>query len=167
MLSARTLLFFVLVFFMLILPGLGQSGKPIIIRDTDIAEGIDEEQAREKKVQNPDEAKKNIDIGNFYYKRKNYVGAILRYLTAIEYQPDSDKAYKSLVRAHKSIVKAYDSIDRTPESIGKAEEKHGRIAVAIDACTDFLSVYPDWIKSDELKNMITKLEEASSRFDNP
>ncbi|MBN2319706.1 MAG: hypothetical protein JXR49_11540 [Acidobacteria bacterium] len=167
MLSARTLLLFVPVFFMMIPPGLGQSGKPVIVRDTDIAEGIDEEKERAPKVRNPDEAKKNIDIGNFYYKRKNYVGAILRYLTAIEYQPDSDKAYKSLVKAHESIVRAYASIDRTPESLGKAEEKHGRIAVAIDAFTDFLSVYPDWIKSDELKNMITKLEETSSRLDNP
>ena len=165
MLSTRILLFIV-VCFMPILPGFGQSSKPAIIRDTDIAEGIDESEEPKPKERNPELAKDNIKVGNFYYKRKNYAGAILRYLTAIEYQPDSDKAYKSLVEAYESMVEAYESLDRTRESLDRAERQYGLISAAINAFTEFLRVNPDSGKNDDFNRMIGKLRELSSRFDN-
>jgi len=143
--------------------GFGQSDKPVIIRDTDIAEGIEDEVEQMPKERNPDEARKNIEVGNFYYKRQNYAGAILRYLTAIEYQQDSDKAYKSLVRAYESMVEAYESIDPR-DSLGNPEEKYGLISVAIEGFTEFLRIYPDFVKKDDLNRMLGKLEEISSRF---
>ena len=164
--ATRILLFFISISLMPVLPGFGQSGRPTIIRDTDIAEGIVEDEALIPKEPNPDEAKENINVGNFYYKRKNYVGAILRYLTAIEYQPDSEKAYESLVKAYESIVKAYESKDRTQEALNEAEMKYGEISLAINAFTHFLRVYTDSIRSDDIKDMKEKLEEVSSRFDN-
>ena len=166
MLSTRILLLFLAVSFMPILPGFGQSGKPSIIRDTDIAEGIDEKEESKPKEYNPELAKDNIKVGNYYYKRKNYAGAILRYLTAIEYQPDSDKAYKSLVKAYESIVKKYESIDPTRESLANAEAQYGLISAAINAFTEFLKVYPDSEKNEDFNKMIGELEEISSRFDN-
>lgn len=164
---SRVILIIVSIPLFLSFPVSGQSspdGRPAIIRDTDIAEGI--EAVKEPKELNPDEAKKNIDVGNYYRKKKNYVAAIRRYLTAIEYQPDSDKAYKSLVKAYESLVEAYESVDRTQASLLEAEGKHGKISSAIDAFTDFLSVYPDSVKCGDFRKMITKLEEILSQFDN-
>jgi tetratricopeptide (TPR) repeat protein len=155
----------VLISFLLNFPCLGQSrsgSKPAIIRDTDIAEGIEKE--KEPVERDPAKAKKNIEVGDFNYKQENYVGAIGRYLTAMEYQPDSTKAYKSLVKAYKSLVNVYESRDRTPESLDKAEARHGKIPTAIDYFTDFLSDNPDSIKGDDLRKMIAKLKEISSQF---
>lgn len=163
--SSRNMLVF-LVFFLL--PSLSVSAqsrsapKPVIIRDTDIAEGIEE--VEPEKERNPDEAEKNIDIGNFYYKQKNFVGAITRYLTAIEYQPDSNQAYKSVDKAYKSLVKAYMSLDRTPESRSRAEKRYGVIPIAVHALEDFLSNNPDSIKGDDYQKMIAKLDEIYSQF---
>ena len=166
MLSTRILLLFLFVCFMPILPGFGQSSKPSIIRDTDIAEGVGESEEPKPKERNPKLANDNIKVGNYYYKRKNYAGAILRYLTAIEYQPDSDNAYKSLVKAYESLVEAYESMDRTRESLERAEEQYGLISSAINAFTEFLRVNTDSEKNDVFTKMVGKLKEVSSRFDN-
>jgi tetratricopeptide (TPR) repeat protein len=136
--------------------------KPVIIRDTDIAEGI--EDVEPEKERDPKEAEKNIDVGNFYYKQKNFVGAITRYLTAVEYQPDSNRAYESVEKAYKSLVKAYMSLDRTPESRAKAEKRYGVIPLAVHALKDFLSNNPDSIKGDDYEEMIAKLDEIYSQF---
>jgi tetratricopeptide (TPR) repeat protein len=163
--SSKNFLVFFVVF---LLPSLSVSAqspsdpKPAIIRDTDIAEGIEE--VEPEKERNPAEAEENIDIGDFYYKQKNFVGAITRYLTAIEYEPDSDRAYKSVDKAYKSLVKAYTSLDRTPESRGRAEKRYGVIPIAIAALKDFLSKNPDSIKGDDYQEMIAKLDEIYSQF---
>lgn len=159
-------LLFLLISFVFFRPGFGQGNKPVIIRDTNIAEGVDDSETPKPKERNPELAKENIKVGEFYYKRKNYAGAILRYLTAIEYQPDSDKAYKSLVKAYESMVEAYETIDPR-ESLNDAEEQYGLMPAAIDAFKEFLRVYPDSKNKEEFNKMIGKLEEVSSRFNNP
>jgi tetratricopeptide (TPR) repeat protein len=164
--TLRNLLVFLAVFFPPALSVFAQSHpapKPVIIRDTDIAEGI--EQAEPEKEPNPAEAEENLKIGDFYYKQKNFVGAITRYLTAIEYQPDSDRAYKSVDKAYKSLVKAYTSLDRTPGSRNRAEKRYGVIPIATLALKDFLSSNPDSIKGDDYQEMIAKLDELYSQFD--
>jgi len=155
----------VLILFLPNFPCLGQSrsgSKPAIIRDTDVAEGIEKEKGPVEL--DPAKARKNIEVGDFNYKQENYVGAISRYLTAMEYQPDSAKAYKSLVKAYKSLVKAYESRDRTPESLDKTAARHGKIPTAIDYFSDFLSDNPNSIKGDDLRKMIAELKEMSSQF---
>jgi tetratricopeptide (TPR) repeat protein len=164
--SSRNLLVFFVVFFLPSLSVFAQSRsvpKPVIIRDTDIAEGI--EDVEPEKERDPAEAEKNIDIGNFYYKQKNFVGAITRYLTAIEYQKDSAQAYKSVDKAYKSLVNAYMSLDRTPESRNKAEIRYGVIPIAIQALKDFLNSNPDSVKGDDYQEMIARLDEIYSQFD--
>jgi len=78
-----------------------QKKKPVLIRDTDIEEspeaGTGKAVAREP---NPALAKKNISIGNQYFKKKNYSAAISRYLEAIEYQQDSVPAREALSKAY-------------------------------------------------------------------
>ena len=112
--------------------------KPELIRDTDIAEGkesVEDESA--PKEQNPLLAKENIDIGNFYFKRKNYTAAIQRYLDAIEYQPGSSPAHEALARAY---------------------EKNDQIAKAIDTCRDFILKNPDSPQIPEFRTRLNELE---------
>jgi pentatricopeptide repeat protein len=125
------------------LAGLGQSQtsrKPEIIRDTDIADEKENTDSTKPKEPNPLLAEQNINVGNFYFNRKNYDAAIQRYLAALEYQPESVKAYNALAKAY---------------------EKNGDVSKAIDTCKDFLQKYPDSPKSSEFRNKITKLEKKS------
>jgi tetratricopeptide (TPR) repeat protein len=99
----------------------GAAQKPGLIRDTDVADGV--ETAPEIKGPDPLLCEKNIKIGDFYYKKKNYVAAIRRYLDAIEYQTNSVRAYESLARAYekneepdKAIAAYKQFIDNNPDS---------------------------------------------------
>ena len=110
---------------------------PELIRDTDTAEGKADTEATTKKERNPILAEQNIDIGNFYFKRRNYDAAIQRYLEAIEYQPDSVRAYEALTRAY---------------------EKKGDNEKAITAYKEFIERNPDSPKSPEFRIRLAKLE---------
>jgi tetratricopeptide (TPR) repeat protein len=109
--------------------------KPGLIRDTDIADGV--ETAPEVKGPDPLLCEKNIRIGDFYYKKKNYAAAIRRYLDAIEYQTNSVRAYESLARAY---------------------EKNDEPAKAIAAYKQFIDNNPDSPKVPEFKEKLAKLD---------
>jgi outer membrane protein assembly factor BamD (BamD/ComL family) len=126
------------------LPALCQSQnsrKPELIRDTDAAEAKESADEPKPKEPNPALSEQNLTIGNFYFKNGNYAAAIQRYREAIEYQPDSFKAYESLTRAY---------------------EKNGEPARAIDAYKDFIKKYPDSPKSSEFRARLAKLEKRPS-----
>jgi len=126
------------------LPALGQSQnsrKPELIRDTDAAEAKDSTDVPKPKEPNPTLSEQNLAIGNFYFKNGNYAAAIQRYREALEYQPDSFKAY---------------------EAVGRAYEKNGEPAKAIDAYRDFIKKYPDSPKSSEFRARLAKLEKKPS-----
>jgi tetratricopeptide (TPR) repeat protein len=110
---------------------------PELIRDTDAAEDKADTEATTKKEHNPMLAEQNIEIGNFYFKKRNYDAAIQRYLEAIEYQPDSVRAYEALTRAY---------------------EKKGDNQKAITACKEFIEHNPDSPKSPEFRTRLAKLE---------
>ena len=73
--------------------------KPVLIRDTDIAEGR-ESGPEPAKDPDPARSRENLNIGNTYFKRKNYPAAISRYLEAIEWQENSIPAHEALARAY-------------------------------------------------------------------
>jgi tetratricopeptide (TPR) repeat protein len=129
----------------LTLPAFSQShnsGRPELIRDTDAAEGKETAgDAATPKEPNPMLAEQNINIGDFYLKKKNYAAAIQRYLEAIEYQP-------SLIRAYEALARAY--------------EKNGEPAKAINAYKDFIQKNPDSPKSVEFRTKLAKLEKKSN-----
>ena len=77
----------------------GQTKRPVLIRDTDKAEGKDEAEVTKPKEYDPSLAEKSLSIGNFYYKKGNYDAAVDRYREALEYQPDLTKARDALQRA--------------------------------------------------------------------
>lgn len=49
---------------------------------------------------NPWEAEKNLRVGDFYFKRKNYDAAIARYKDALRYKPDYGLAFKRMGEAY-------------------------------------------------------------------
>jgi tetratricopeptide (TPR) repeat protein len=143
--SRGRILFLILSLLFWILPALAQTQNarkpPVLIKDTDIAEGIEHEEEAEPKELNPLLAKENLEIGDFYYKRKNYRAAIHRYLEALEYQPDLIKAFEALARAY---------------------EKNDEIDKAIDTYKDFLEKYPDSPKVSDFRSKLANLEKESN-----
>ena len=110
---------------------------PALIRDTDTAEGKADTETGPKKELNPVLAEQNVKIGDFYCKKRNYDAAIQRYLEAIEYQPDSARAYEALTRTY---------------------EKKGDNEKAISAYKEFIQHYPDSPKSTEFRIRLARLE---------
>jgi tetratricopeptide (TPR) repeat protein len=122
------------------LPAFAQShnsAPPELIRDTDATE--ETTNADTAKPKEPDSAlsDQNIVIGDFYFKRRNYPAAIRRYLEALEYGPNSIRAYEALARAY---------------------EKNGEPTKAINAYKDFIQKNPDSPKSAEFRSRLAKLE---------
>ena len=111
--------------------------KPALIRDTDVAEGKEEVPENKEMKYSPMLAEKNVTVGNFYMKRKNYVAAIERYREAIEYQPNHVEAYQALVRAY---------------------ERNGEKAKAAQVCRDFIQKYPESPKVRDFQAKLPKLE---------
>ena len=135
----KLLICFVLLSFSLTAFAVAQSGasrKPALIRDT----GEEEEEsakAQEPKERNPALAEQNINIGNQYFKKRNYIAAIDRYLSALEYQPDSIPAC---------------------EALGRAYEKNGDISKAVDLYTNFAMKNPNSPKASEFRAKAAKLQ---------
>ncbi|MEJ2110214.1 MAG: hypothetical protein P8Z37_09940 [Acidobacteriota bacterium] len=124
---------------------------PMIIRDTDIAEGVVQEEP--PKERDPAEAQKNIKIGNFYRKHKNYVGAIGRYLTALEYQPDSDQAYEELIGAYKSLIELLDEGSLEPREISE------QIQQTVDSLESYILNTPESPLHAEFREKVETLLE--------
>ena len=121
-------------------PGAAQSPpskKPALIRDTGKADETDEPVVDKPKELNPALAEKNLKIGDFYYKRKNYVAAIARYLDATEYQPNLVEAFEALARAY---------------------EKNGDLSKAIEVYKRFIQKNPDSPKIAEFREKLARLE---------
>jgi Tfp pilus assembly protein PilF len=114
---------------------------PALIRDTDKAEGKDDPDTNKQKEYSPLMADKSIKVGNFYFKKKNYVAAIERYNEAIEYQPDSIEACEALARAY---------------------EKNGDLAKAAEAYKDFIRKNPESPKISEFRTKLARLEKKQS-----
>ena len=120
--------------------GARSSQEPRLIRDTGIAEGEENTETPAVKEPDPKLAERDVTIGNFYMKKKNYDAAIQRFLEALEYKKDSHQAYEGLIRAY---------------------EKIGEICKAINACKDFLENNPDSPKASEFRKKLAKLEKQS------
>ncbi|MDR0841792.1 MAG: tetratricopeptide repeat protein [Acidobacteriota bacterium] len=95
--------------------------KPVLILDTDLAEGKEPEP--ELREPSPARARQNVNIGNTYFKRRNYVAAISRYIEAISWQQDSIPAHEALARAYektgdlaKAILTLQTVIEKNPDS---------------------------------------------------
>jgi tetratricopeptide (TPR) repeat protein len=61
-------------------------GSKEAVEDLDITENIDVSGVQEFHPWNPMKALKNIEVGDFYFKRKNYKAALERYKEALYYK---------------------------------------------------------------------------------
>ena len=119
--------------------GAQESRRPELIRDTGVAEGAAEAAAEEEPPPEPDPARaeKILDIGNYYFKQKNYAAAIERYLEALRYQQDSVPAWDALARAY---------------------EKSGQRSRAIDALKTLIEKDPDARKVAQYRRKLQRLK---------
>jgi tetratricopeptide (TPR) repeat protein len=141
------------------------SDDPVIIRDTDIAEGVEHKEP--PKELDPAEAKKNVEVGNFYSKQGNYVGAIGRYLTALEYQPELSRAYEAFERAFASLLKSLDDEPDRSGRIGRNVEdtkpdRSEKIAQAVSLMESYILSNPDPVRREEIQKKIEKLREQAA-----
>ncbi len=113
--------------------------KPALIRDTDTAEGKEEADVPKEKEYNPVLAEKAVQIGDYYFKRKNFDAAIERYLEALQYQPERVDAY---------------------EALGRTFEKKGETLKAQEVYRDFIKKNPNSPKLAEFKSKLAKLEKS-------
>ncbi len=107
-------------------PIFAQSKKPVLIRDTDKAEGKeDAPEVAKPKEYDPLLAERNINIGDFYYKKKNYDAAVDRYADALAYQPDSAKARQALARACAKALEEHQTyIRKNPNALDLAQHRN-------------------------------------------
>ncbi len=111
--------------------------KPALIRDTEEADAKPEPDTSQPKEFSPLLSEKNLKIGDFYFKRKNYAAAIERYKDAVDYQPNRTEAYEALARAY---------------------ERNGDSDKAMDVYRDFIRKNPDSPKLAEFRNKLASLE---------
>lgn len=93
----------------------------------------------------PPSAKQSVDIGNFYFSRKDYRGALSRYEESARDDPYYAPAYLGL---------------------GKVYEKTGKTQEALAAYQKYLSVLPSKKQADEAKDVhkaIHQLERQLTR----
>jgi outer membrane protein assembly factor BamD (BamD/ComL family) len=63
----------------------------------------DESVAPKKYVLNPLEAERNIKVGDFYWNKKDFVGALSRYRDATHYNPSSAEAFFKVAEAEEKL----------------------------------------------------------------
>ena len=93
----------------------------------------------------PPSAKQSVEIGNFYFSRKDYRGALSRYEESVRDDPYYAPAYLGL---------------------GKVYEKTGKAQAALAAYQKYLSVLPSQKQADEAKDVhktIRRLERELAR----
>lgn len=69
----------------------------------------------ETKPWNPHKAAKDIEVGDFYAKRKNYRAAIDRYREALEYKPRDAEATFKLAQALEAVKETTEALKRYQE----------------------------------------------------
>lgn len=108
--------------------------KPVLIR----ADQTTELEA-EPEIITPDpaEAKRNLAVGDFYFKKKNFAAAADRYREAVKYGPTSHVAYDKLVQAL---------------------EKLGAYSEALATCNDYIKNNPESDKVNEFEKKSEKLK---------
>jgi len=131
--------FLLFLLLLLTLPLLGQERrpgrKPVLIREDQTEKAQEEEEIF---VHDPTQAKKNVEVGDFYLKRKNLKAAELRYRNAIKYDTESPVAYEKLI---------------------KLFEGQGDLDSAIEICFEFVDANPASKKANDFEKKADRFKE--------
>ena len=85
----------------------------------------------------PHKAEKNIEIGDYYYKQKNYRAAESRYQEALEFKPnDAEATYK----------------------LGVSQESLGQMEEALISYEGYLKILPEGPHAEESKAAIERIK---------
>ena len=84
----------------------------------------------------PHRAAKDLEVGDFYFKKKNYVAALERYRESLFYKPND-------ALANFRMAQALDKLARTDEAIEHYEE--------------YLKILPTGPQAEEAKKALEKL----------
>jgi tetratricopeptide (TPR) repeat protein len=89
----------------------------------------------------PHRAEKNIEVGDYYYKLKNYRAAESRYREALEYKPnDAEATFKLAV----------------------SEETQGKADDALESYESYLNILPEGPHAEESKSAIQRIQNPES-----
>lgn len=111
--------------------------KPVLVR-RDRANNAEAEP--EVITPDPAEALKNLKVGDFYFRKRNYKAAADRYRDAVKYGPKNPEAYEKLVR-----------------SLEKLDDFAGALKVCdefIQGNSDSAKIHDFERKADELKTKV-------------
>lgn len=90
---------------------------------------------------NPHRAAKDVEVGDYYFKRKNYRGAEGRYRDALYYKPDD-------------AVSTY--------RLGQICETTGRSAEAIQFYQNYLKILPHGPYAEDAQKALRRLQAATA-----
>jgi outer membrane protein assembly factor BamD (BamD/ComL family) len=111
--------------------------KPVLLREDQTEKKVEEEIF----TRDPELAKKNVEVGDFYLKKKNYRAAESRYRRAIKFNTEWPKAYEKLI---------------------KLFEKQGDLDSAIEVCYEFVDSNPSSKKARAFEKRAGEFKEKRS-----
>lgn len=112
--------------------------KPVLIR----ADRTQEAEEQTPPVPDPAQAKKHVEIGDFYYKRDNFKAATERYRDAIKLNPGWAEPYERLIRAL---------------------EKQEAYSEAIGVCEQFTRSNPSSEETKDFRKRAQELREVNQK----
>lgn len=113
--------------------------KPVLVRDEVNKPKPEEPEVRER---NPERAREEAEIGDFYMKRDNYAAAEARYREAVAFDPQWTEAYVKLAKV-----------------LGKL----GRYEEAVQVCQDYLQAHPDAKEAKKVQDLMEDLKEEMAK----
>ncbi len=102
--------------------------------------GASSDYARRQRPYNPHRADKDVEVGDFYFKRENYRAAESRYAEALEWMPNDAIAFFKLAQAQ--------------EKLGKMDQARGNYQ-------QYLKILPKGEQSEEARKALARLEAAA------
>ena len=114
------------------------SGPPISDADEENSSG----DVQEFHAWNPHKALKDIEVGDFYFKRKNYHAALDRYREALVWKP-SDAI------ANFRMAQCFEKLDSTDEAIAHYQE--------------YLRILPRGLLAEQARKALEKLQRAEEK----
>ena len=85
--------------------------KPVLIRVDPAADGSDREEIEWSALPDPEQARENVKIGDFYRKKDNYEAAAERYREAIRHNPEWVKPYEKLIRTLEKLHSFQEALE--------------------------------------------------------
>ena len=134
---------------------------------------VNETDVREMKPWNPHKAMKDVEVGDYYAKQKNYRAAISRYRSALEYKPkDAEATYKLASALEKtkqfgeaaSMYRDYLKIVPDGEFVASAQKALSRLAPQLPNKTVPLSPLDQAMADGDKELADHKFSDATASF---